>query len=233
MTGADDIMSYLSDYADKLMETVQVESGRFVQTTEILSDQERRERLGRIGQLLNESLKRGEEKFALAKSTYDMVDRHCTRLDNDLQKFEDEQLIGPGRSLLSQSHKDTADGADIEGRRELRSDQGRGMMVRKERRGRKRKKSRTDQDEMGGSDEMAEGDYLSTEDSRHHAQAYVFFTLQPTVSFDSHPSFCSALSLSDLPVDPNEPVYCYCRQVSYGEMVACDNENVSRCYYEH
>ncbi|XP_010264003.1 PREDICTED: PHD finger protein ING1 [Nelumbo nucifera] len=27
----------------------------------------------------------------------------------------------------------------------------------------------------------------------------------------------------DLPVDPNEPTYCSCNQVSYGEMVACDN----------
>ncbi|XP_062169181.1 PHD finger protein ING1 isoform X3 [Alnus glutinosa] len=27
----------------------------------------------------------------------------------------------------------------------------------------------------------------------------------------------------DLPVDPNEPTYCFCNQVSYGEMVACDN----------
>lgn len=27
----------------------------------------------------------------------------------------------------------------------------------------------------------------------------------------------------DMPVDPNEPVYCTCRQVSYGEMVGCDN----------
>ncbi|KAF9606595.1 hypothetical protein IFM89_026916 [Coptis chinensis] len=26
----------------------------------------------------------------------------------------------------------------------------------------------------------------------------------------------------DLPVDPNEPTYCLCNQVSYGEMVACD-----------
>lgn len=24
------------------------------------------------------------------------------------------------------------------------------------------------------------------------------------------------------PIDPNEPVYCYCKQVSWGEMVACD-----------
>lgn len=34
----------------------------------------------------------------------------------------------------------------------------------------------------------------------------------------------------DLPVDPNEPTYCFCNQVSYGEMVACDNPNVS---YQH
>lgn len=27
--------------------------------------------------------------------------------------------------------------------------------------------------------------------------------------------------------DPNEPRYCLCNQVSYGEMVACDNEDVS------
>ncbi|QHO53345.1 PHD finger protein [Arachis hypogaea] len=31
----------------------------------------------------------------------------------------------------------------------------------------------------------------------------------------------------DLPVDPNEPTYCFCNQVSYGEMVACDNPDVS------
>ncbi|KMZ64207.1 PHD finger protein ING1 [Zostera marina] len=33
----------------------------------------------------------------------------------------------------------------------------------------------------------------------------------------------------DLPVDPNEPTYCFCNQVSYGEMVACDN---SECKIE-
>ncbi|VDK89597.1 unnamed protein product, partial [Dibothriocephalus latus] len=29
----------------------------------------------------------------------------------------------------------------------------------------------------------------------------------------------------DMPVDPNEPTYCLCQQVSYGEMVACDNRD--------
>ncbi|RKO97496.1 hypothetical protein CXG81DRAFT_12565 [Caulochytrium protostelioides] len=26
-------------------------------------------------------------------------------------------------------------------------------------------------------------------------------------------------------IDPNEPTYCICNQVSFGEMIACDNED--------
>ena len=31
--------------------------------------------------------------------------------------------------------------------------------------------------------------------------------------------------------DPNEPRYCLCNQVSYGEMVGCDNDDVSVISY--
>lgn len=31
-------------------------------------------------------------------------------------------------------------------------------------------------------------------------------------------------SPTDLPIDPNEPTYCLCEQVSYGEMICCDND---------
>ncbi|KAJ8667277.1 hypothetical protein QAD02_008939 [Eretmocerus hayati] len=34
----------------------------------------------------------------------------------------------------------------------------------------------------------------------------------------SHPA-----DVLDMPVDPNEPTYCVCNQVSYGEMIGCDN----------
>jgi len=33
----------------------------------------------------------------------------------------------------------------------------------------------------------------------------------------------------EIPIDPNEPVYCYCQRVSFGEMVGCDNDD---CRYE-
>ena len=38
----------------------------------------------------------------------------------------------------------------------------------------------------------------------------------------THPS-----DVLDMPVDPNEPTYCLCHQVSYGEMIGCDNADVS------
>lgn len=38
----------------------------------------------------------------------------------------------------------------------------------------------------------------------------------------AHPS-----DVMDMPVDPNEPTYCLCHQVSYGEMIACDKMDVS------
>ena len=38
----------------------------------------------------------------------------------------------------------------------------------------------------------------------------------------AHPS-----DVLDMPVDPNEPTYCLCHQVSYGEMIGCDNPDVS------
>ncbi|KAJ9695670.1 hypothetical protein PVL29_010912 [Vitis rotundifolia] len=34
----------------------------------------------------------------------------------------------------------------------------------------------------------------------------------------------------DQPIDPNEPTYCVCHQVSFGDMIACDNENVSHYF---
>ena len=40
-------------------------------------------------------------------------------------------------------------------------------------------------------------------------------------------SIAHASDVLDMPVDPNEPTYCICRQVSYGEMIGCDNPDVS------
>lgn len=49
--------------------------------------------------------------------------------------------------------------------------------------------------------------------------------MMPSCSVGEH--VLAALNISsdvlDMPVDPNEPTYCICHQVSYGEMIGCDN----------
>lgn len=47
----------------------------------------------------------------------------------------------------------------------------------------------------------------------------------PGLAGITHPS-----DVLDMPVDPNEPTYCLCHQVSYGEMIGCDNPDV-RCLF--
>lgn len=35
----------------------------------------------------------------------------------------------------------------------------------------------------------------------------------------------------DMPIDPNEPTYCICQRVSFGEMVGCDNPECRREWF--
>ncbi|KAI8645433.1 hypothetical protein BD408DRAFT_411899 [Parasitella parasitica] len=37
----------------------------------------------------------------------------------------------------------------------------------------------------------------------------------------------------DLDIDANEPTYCYCKQVSFGDMIACDGENCEREWFHY
>lgn len=39
--------------------------------------------------------------------------------------------------------------------------------------------------------------------------------------------------LPDMPIDPDEPTYCFCNQVSFGEMVGCDNDSCEKEWFHY
>ncbi|CAO3678545.1 unnamed protein product [Umbelopsis vinacea] len=217
------LIRQLDESAEDLMSTVADECRSLTSCNKKLSRQEKLERFRNISSLLNETVKRGEEKFALAKSTYDTIDRHCTRLDNDLQKFEDEQLIGPGRmtsvqsSSLEEAHADDRDKEDKLKKRKAHTDSS---IIRSSLTPRNDSKiSKNLQGSRAASRKRgrkAKTQVLEEEDAI--AGSFGFGSSADNVQ--------AAVAISDMPVDPNEPVYCFCRQVSYGEMVACDNDEV-------
>ena len=49
---------------------------------------------------------------------------------------------------------------------------------------------------------------LGEEEELFEGESFLFFTL-----------YLHQVPIVDMPVDPNEPTYCLCQQVSYGEMI--------------
>ncbi|RUS91036.1 hypothetical protein EGW08_001164 [Elysia chlorotica] len=82
-----------------------------------------------------------------------------------------------------------------------------------------KKKNDKDKKKRKGNKEDFE-DEIPKKKKKKGAQADEEPDLEPMHSFpiSTHPS-----DVLDMPVDPNEPTYCLCNQVSYGEMIGCDN----------
>ncbi|KAI8876293.1 hypothetical protein K501DRAFT_288968 [Backusella circina FSU 941] len=190
------LIRQLDQAAQSLINQVREESFALSNRDMTLSPEERKEKLKKVGQLLGESVKKGEEKFALAKSTYELVDRHCTRLDNDLQRIEDEQLIGPGRIVTKKRQLEE----NVENKKAS-------MMKKKMARGRKRVKKSHQPEQQDQQDENT----TNNNDANYLIKGGI-------------PHTQSGVFMNDLPIDPNEPLYCFCNTVSFGEMVACDND---------
>ncbi|KAF9159164.1 hypothetical protein BGX20_003077, partial [Mortierella sp. AD010] len=91
------LMQDLDAKAQSIMAEVGTKAAEFIDNVQTCTPQERIQLLKSLNEMLVESLRQGEEKVALATAAYDVVDRHVRRLDDDLQKYEDEQMIGPGR----------------------------------------------------------------------------------------------------------------------------------------
>ncbi|CAO3622588.1 unnamed protein product [Mucor fragilis] len=111
------LMRELDGYAQELMDTVSRDAIELIDNIKDMDPNLRLDKLKNLSNVLTETLKRGEEKVALAKSTYDAVDRHCNRLDADLVKFEEDQIVGDSRITtlpgLQPSARSLKDGADV------------------------------------------------------------------------------------------------------------------------
>jgi len=168
----------------------------FIQAAPTLSAEKKRRRITDIQAAFGGVREKADEKVGLATSTYELVDKHIRRLDSDLARFEGE---------LKQKVLDTKLGKT--------SRPGSPESPQMKKRGRKRK-----DDESPGPSKK-----------RTTAGPLVNMSRDQVVSM-SGAQLIQQLAGScgdvlDMPVDPNEPTYCICHQVSHGEMVACDNDD--------
>ncbi|KAM8922201.1 LOW QUALITY PROTEIN: inhibitor of growth protein 4-like [Lycaon pictus] len=141
----------------------------------------------------------GDDKVQLAMQTYEMVDKHTRRLDTDLAHFE---------AGLKEKH--LIESSDYDSSSSKGKKKGGTQKEKKAARARSKGKN-SDEEAPKATQKKLKLVRTSPECG------------MPSVTFGSvHPS-----DVLDMPVDPNEPTYCLCHQVSYGKMIGCDNPDCS------
>lgn len=231
---------------------------------------------------LTESYKKliqdGQEKVKLATQTYDIVEKHIRRLDEDLLRFEEEQMTGP--KLVSSEPKIY--------HREERAPTSSVTVANRPRRGANNTgegtpKKRKGEDIIEDS-EPAQIPYrpartaISVPASAIPIQVPVPVHAVPAVQAaaavgtlprkvnaprTAAPAIESSIPISALiapennnpekidnqtqmavdggsdgvivetDVDPNEPTYCICDKPSFGEMIACDNDECIKEWFHY
>ncbi|KGB76433.2 PHD-finger protein [Cryptococcus deuterogattii R265] len=167
--------------------------------------------LPEISRLVREIVRTSDEKVAVAIGAYNAVDRHIRALDSALTAQEASILLGLRPSTLPSNAVDEA--LDQEGGT---GKTGTGQVLD----GRSRGQGIDDvvgegEDGevtlgMGGGGSRKKGKKRKGKPKQSESQGE-----NEEVKAEEH---------WNIPPDPNEPRYCYCNRVSFGEMIGCDND---------
>lgn len=142
------------------------------------------EEIEKLRDELKEACLLGDEKVSLAAQTYEMVDKHIRRLDQDLKKFEHE--IEMQRKQITQQLPSQSPLTSL----------GHGT-----------KFNPVPQD----------NDTMTNQEKKNIQRPG-----RPRKFQDSFTKEIMPKSF-EMPIDPNEPTYCICNRVSFGDMIGCDN----------
>ncbi|KAK4535523.1 hypothetical protein CDCA_CDCA05G1548 [Cyanidium caldarium] len=164
----------------------------------------------RVEQLQVQCMRKGGEKVALAESAYTVVDRYVRELDAKLREYE-AYLRREGQWPEGVRGMGTPAGESAG------SSPGRALPPRPDE-GMRRVGVTPERVDAGGAAGASAPPSSSASVVGGFGAVGVAGAPLPPRNF-----------IEDMPVDPNEPRYCYCGDVSYGEMVACESGN---CPYE-
>ncbi|XP_011295576.1 inhibitor of growth protein 5 isoform X1 [Musca domestica] len=218
------LMRKLDDRAQTAMKSIDSHAKEFMRkladNSSQMSEEERKERLRDIQQLFVKAKEYSDDKVQLAIQTYELVDKQIRRLDNDLARFE-----GEIQEKASSTRGKSEEAQVKKGRKKTKDAKATG----------KKKRITSSDDEAnnsataaaaaaGGQGGKKKKQKVNQEkETRKGGQKQKNVDLDDSEKESCHTAATHPSDVLDMPVDPNEPTYCLCHQVSYGEMIGCDN----------
>ena len=200
------LMHELDKKNKSILEDVDSASDEYLRKVRELSSEQRKNEMEKIQTMFAKAKAHGDDKVSIAIQTYELVDKHIRRLDSDLAKFEAE-MKEKGRLSQTETEEEEEKEEDV---------------------GRKRKKK-----EKAGT-RGKKGANKNEKDDKKSKKKATAVGANKSVGSEVGTTGLGALppgmlqvpqEVLDMPVDPNEPTYCLCAQVSYGEMIGCDNSD--------
>ena len=191
-----------------LLQDIDAASDEYLRKARELSTSQKGSEMDKIQKMFKKAKEHGDEKVNIAIQTYEMVDKHIRRLDSDLAKFEAEMREQGGR--LSQT--ETEEESTSIGGNQKKKKVGRKPGTKDDKTGKKRKSNKDAEDSDKG--KKKKGQKGKDKDVAPGASTAVAL-LAPGIPQE----------VLEMPIDPNEPTYCICQDVSWGEMIGCDNND--------
>ncbi|KDR17905.1 hypothetical protein L798_08212, partial [Zootermopsis nevadensis] len=213
------LMRDLDARAQALMRNIDRLADEYLRNVKTLPPDKKKEQMSNIQSLFNKAKEYGDDKVQLAIQTYELVDKHIRRLDSDLARFETEIQD----KALSNSRNQEDSVSTKKGRKKLKEKEKKKRVgggsseeeaVKAARKKQKKGGINSSSGTVSGSGTSSTSGGLAGLTGVDTGLASVL----PGLAGIAHPS-----DVLDMPVDPNEPTYCLCHQVSYGEMIGCDN----------
>ncbi|XP_013106389.1 inhibitor of growth protein 5 isoform X2 [Stomoxys calcitrans] len=217
------LMRKLDDRAQTAMKSIDSHAKEFMRKlaegSNQMSEEERKERLADIQQLFIKAKEYSDDKVQLAIQTYELVDKQIRRLDNDLARFE-----GEIQEKASSTRGKSEEAQVKKGRKKAKDSKATG----------KKKRITSSDDEANNNTAIAASSNagqggkkkkqkVNQEKETRKGGQKKNIDLDDSEKESCHTAATHPSDVLDMPVDPNEPTYCLCHQVSYGEMIGCDN----------
>lgn len=215
------LMKELDNRAHDIMKNIDGQSKDYmkeiVTRREFLTEDMKQGKILAINKLFSKAKEYSEDKVALAVQTYELVDKHIRRLDYDLEKFEVE--------VQDKYGEDTKEVEVAKSPPKQRGRKKKNAVVEVPKEKRKRVDSSNEED--------VKANILKKKKQKAETNKEKLACLLNRIGINSNGHIKSEDESEedddglgdglDMPVDPNEPTYCLCHQVSYGEMIGCDN----------
>lgn len=156
-----------------------------------------------IQRALIRSQELGDEKIQIVSQMVELVENRSRQVDSHVELFEAHQDISDGTGGSGKAGQDKSKSEAI-----TQADKPNNKRSRRQRNNENRENASNNHDHDDITSGTPKEKKAKTSKKKKRSKAKAEREASP----------------ADLPIDPNEPTYCLCNQVSYGEMIGCDND---------